>query len=349
MPTNFGPPFDYKDADLILRSSDGVDFYVHRIVLALASQFFREFPFEIHTNNSAEHDAGLALVPLFGDDSGRVQTLLELAYHGNVSSLLSPADAPLVLEVGAKYAFSEDRLNNAIKHLSIPTKSPLYGYALGCEYMVPDLALASARLLLKETSPFLSHDASPHVEFASVRYSVLTDQQKDEPSALLTRGDIETFVQYRQHCLSAALAAFPEALRVFLSELPPSHTVLCYFCVSSDAASRFPTWNARTGSLISAMPWTLDYLEDARTALNNTPHEDSLGNPDIVGTACARASHCDRCRPNASINIIRMASVLSTKVKDAIDQVRCLFNIGAMRRTGAHAVHLARSLSFGDK
>ncbi|KAI0352401.1 hypothetical protein OH77DRAFT_1409265, partial [Trametes cingulata] len=33
-------PFDRDDADIVLRSSDGIDFYVHRIILSLASPVF---------------------------------------------------------------------------------------------------------------------------------------------------------------------------------------------------------------------------------------------------------------------------------------------------------------------
>ncbi|OJT03115.1 hypothetical protein TRAPUB_6303 [Trametes pubescens] len=33
-------PFDRDDADLILRSSDNIDFHVHRIILTLASPVF---------------------------------------------------------------------------------------------------------------------------------------------------------------------------------------------------------------------------------------------------------------------------------------------------------------------
>lgn len=32
-----GPPFDSTDADVILRSSDGTDFHLHRVILSLVS------------------------------------------------------------------------------------------------------------------------------------------------------------------------------------------------------------------------------------------------------------------------------------------------------------------------
>ncbi|KAI0061891.1 hypothetical protein BV25DRAFT_1886139, partial [Artomyces pyxidatus] len=41
IPTYFGAPFDDADADIILRSSDLVDFRTHKIILAKSSPFFR--------------------------------------------------------------------------------------------------------------------------------------------------------------------------------------------------------------------------------------------------------------------------------------------------------------------
>ncbi|KAI0255965.1 hypothetical protein BJV78DRAFT_585561 [Lactifluus subvellereus] len=41
-PTVFGPPFDDADADIILRSSDQVDFRVYKVILSKASLFFKD-------------------------------------------------------------------------------------------------------------------------------------------------------------------------------------------------------------------------------------------------------------------------------------------------------------------
>jgi len=37
-----GPPFDRPDADIILRSTDGVEFHTFKSILSLASQFFND-------------------------------------------------------------------------------------------------------------------------------------------------------------------------------------------------------------------------------------------------------------------------------------------------------------------
>ena len=39
--TSFGPPFDDDDADIILRSSDQVEFLVYKVILSKASPVFK--------------------------------------------------------------------------------------------------------------------------------------------------------------------------------------------------------------------------------------------------------------------------------------------------------------------
>ncbi|KAI0272559.1 hypothetical protein BC834DRAFT_857294 [Gloeopeniophorella convolvens] len=41
---DFGPPFDDADADIILRSTDNVDFRVYSVILSKASAVFRDLP-----------------------------------------------------------------------------------------------------------------------------------------------------------------------------------------------------------------------------------------------------------------------------------------------------------------
>ncbi|KAJ7627871.1 hypothetical protein B0H17DRAFT_901672, partial [Mycena rosella] len=53
-------PFDDPNADAILRSSDDIDFHVHRIVLSLASPFFRQ----MLSLPQAETEPSVAILPV---------------------------------------------------------------------------------------------------------------------------------------------------------------------------------------------------------------------------------------------------------------------------------------------
>ncbi|KAK7012972.1 hypothetical protein R3P38DRAFT_3007799 [Favolaschia claudopus] len=55
------PPFDEVSADTILRSSDGIDFHVWRVILSSASPFFKDL-FSLPQDTSS--DAGIPVIPV---------------------------------------------------------------------------------------------------------------------------------------------------------------------------------------------------------------------------------------------------------------------------------------------
>ncbi|KAI0272562.1 hypothetical protein BC834DRAFT_353169 [Gloeopeniophorella convolvens] len=80
----FGPPFDDADADIILRSTDHVDFRVYRVILSKASPVFRDmftFPHPGPTGklDDDDHKDGLPLVRL-PEDSATLSMLLHAIY-----------------------------------------------------------------------------------------------------------------------------------------------------------------------------------------------------------------------------------------------------------------------------
>jgi hypothetical protein len=74
------PPetFDLPDADLIIRSSDLVDFRVHKSVLALTSPFFKDL-LSLPQPSDSESVDGLPVVQL-SEGSELVNTLVSMLY-----------------------------------------------------------------------------------------------------------------------------------------------------------------------------------------------------------------------------------------------------------------------------
>ncbi|KIK12363.1 hypothetical protein PISMIDRAFT_18796 [Pisolithus microcarpus 441] len=82
-PTFALPPFDHVKADVILRSSDGVDFRVFRLFLSLASPFFETLfdlpqPSEA-ANADMEIEDGLPVIPV-SEGSKTLDSLLRFCY-----------------------------------------------------------------------------------------------------------------------------------------------------------------------------------------------------------------------------------------------------------------------------
>jgi len=70
--------FDVPNADLIIRSSDSVDFRVHKPVLAMGSPIFRDM-FSLPQPSDSEFVDGLPVVRL-DEDSGLLNSLISILY-----------------------------------------------------------------------------------------------------------------------------------------------------------------------------------------------------------------------------------------------------------------------------
>ncbi|PBK69216.1 hypothetical protein ARMSODRAFT_975483 [Armillaria solidipes] len=89
--TNADPPFnDPENSDLILRSSDNVDFYVHKSNLAGASSVFRDM-FEVGQGMQILHDT-IPVVQLSEDGNGLYKFLMWCDLS------LDPAQTPLTID-----------------------------------------------------------------------------------------------------------------------------------------------------------------------------------------------------------------------------------------------------------
>jgi BTB/POZ domain len=72
-------PSDVSDANLVIRSSDFVNFKVHKPVLAAASPFFKDL-LSLHQPPDSESVDGLPVVQL-SEDSELLSTLVSMLYH----------------------------------------------------------------------------------------------------------------------------------------------------------------------------------------------------------------------------------------------------------------------------
>ena len=145
MPSDFGPPFADSDADLILRSSDNVDFRVHKLILAKASEFFRDFPYEVSpTDGSGDCPP---VVPLLNERHWTVERLLRFIYPVDPPCFSTLPEVRAVLEAGHKYQVDAvaKRIADVLLRPRFVEEQPLAVYALSCGYRVEPSARAAAR------------------------------------------------------------------------------------------------------------------------------------------------------------------------------------------------------------
>ncbi|KAJ7022055.1 hypothetical protein C8F04DRAFT_971945, partial [Mycena alexandri] len=115
-PRDAGAPFDDEDADMILRSSDLVDFRVHKLFLSKASLVFRDMislqargPLSSSSSspNATYPDAlsptGLPIVPLLDEPAPAVDMLIRFCYIPLIPALPTLSDIELALHLGSKF------------------------------------------------------------------------------------------------------------------------------------------------------------------------------------------------------------------------------------------------------
>ena len=118
MSDDYQPPFDDADADVILRSSDGVDFRVYKVILSKASLFFKDMftlpPPSPDSQDDYKDDYkdGAPIITL-SEDSASLDLLLRFCYPVEDPTLSTIEDVETVMEIGRKYDI--DFLTNAAK------------------------------------------------------------------------------------------------------------------------------------------------------------------------------------------------------------------------------------------
>jgi hypothetical protein len=120
-------PFDNPKADVILRSSDNVDFRVFRLLLSLASPIFNDMfampqASEKINDNNQEMKDGLPIIQL-AEDSQTLSKLLITCYPryaGDAPELETLEDLQAFLEVATKYEMDEAAGKYAREELVAP-------------------------------------------------------------------------------------------------------------------------------------------------------------------------------------------------------------------------------------
>ncbi|KAJ3480016.1 hypothetical protein NLI96_g8648 [Meripilus lineatus] len=135
-------PFDDTCADVILRTSDNIDFYVYKIVLALASPFFKDmFSLIQPTSTNESHH----IVP-FTESGSTIEHILQLVYP--ISEPPPPTTLNMVdnvLEASIKYQIEKTTAKMKQALLTFVDSEPVAVFAIACRLMLEDEAMVAAR------------------------------------------------------------------------------------------------------------------------------------------------------------------------------------------------------------
>ena len=146
-------PFDEGDADATLRTSDNVEFGVHRVILSLASPIFKDM-FSMPQPQTGGSDP----IPV-AEDETTLDTFLRICYPIQNAKPTSLAQIRRVLAAAVKYdvPLVADQMRDALVAPEFLELQPLVVFTIACVFHMEEVAQAAAETILTvhnfKTSP----------------------------------------------------------------------------------------------------------------------------------------------------------------------------------------------------
>ena len=274
--TAFGPPFDDTDADIILRSSDRVDFMVYKVILSKASPVFKTL-FSLPQPPMDTPQGSLPITDL-AENSKVLAALLSVIYpHTSESGSdeqLSLNDLIAALDMARKYdmATASRRLIVVFKGSEVIKNSPLeafcaaYSRGLGEAAQIAARASLKHRLNLDNIGDTLEHTNGPA---------------------------FHRLWKFHRACSSAALEAISGCNFTWIPPAPTTWwSATSTFC-RCQARYQY-TLGAQQSSWLANKAWN-EYLDRARNALLEHPSSEAITDQVILRPSY-QVSMCDECR-----------------------------------------------------
>jgi hypothetical protein len=246
--TDASAPFNNAKADVILRSTDNVDFRVFKVLLSLASPFFDDmFGLPQGDINNDTKD-GLPVVRM-AEERKTLEMLLLMCYPTTVvdhSDLETLSGAHLVLEAANKYNMEsvEKHLRACLVMPQFLDVDPLRVFAIACRCRFE----AEAKLAAQATfgRPLSIEPYVPELE-------------------LITAGRLHQLLQYHDSCTAPCKNIATDFTWI-------DNTSFFWFQGSSDN----PTVIGPSRTVRNVQGWWLDYMRGVAAALeNHTWNEDT--------------------------------------------------------------------------
>ena len=303
-------PFDHAKADIILRSSDNVDFRVFKLFLSLASPFFEtlfDIPQPVEEDGDQEVKDGLAVVPVT-EDSETLDALLRFCYPCTLvddPKLEVLQDAMDILEAARKYSLDviEKKARQAIANPKILEVEPLRCFAIAHHGRLREETLLAAKYTL----------AQPLIPSWF--------QEID----LVAATDLLSLLTYHKKCGDAVYA-----LRLDLSWIT-SHYGGLQTCswLYGQYQQNYSTYDCacqranttKYGVFGVSLQWWEDFMEETFIALQDKPCEKTVQTSAEKAVQAVKARNCQACSPKVAEGMRDFVELFTKKVDEVTSQV----------------------------
>ena len=301
--TAFGPPFNDSDADIVLRSSDQVDFIVYKVILSKASPFFKTMFTLPQPATDAQPDSCRPIVEL-AENSNVLTAFLLVVYPPTPMSPkpLSLDDLIAALDMARKYDITtmSDRLLRDFGGLTTLQNKPLEAFCAAYARKLSKVAKIAAG--------------------ASLKRRLTLDEIGDKLQ--YTNGPaFHTLWKFHRACSAVAIKAISGNVFGWIpADPPPWWAVASASCRCNRVSYGFGPrshWSAHSS-------WG-DYLTRARKALRKHPCSEAITNQDILRPSY-QAQMCDECKKQ-TVGLSEFSRYLGEEVERAVSKVRLLFPI----------------------
>ncbi|KAG8215570.1 hypothetical protein J3R82DRAFT_7416 [Butyriboletus roseoflavus] len=311
-------PFDHAKADIILRSSDNVDFRIFKLFLSLASPFFEtlfEIPQPAGVNEDQEVKDGLVVVPI-AEESKTVDALLRFCYPCTLTddpNLVTLKDAVDVLDAARKYALDaiEKKARQAISNPKFFEAEPLRCFAIARRGRWREETLLAAKYTL--TQPLIPS------WFQEIE--------------MITAAELLALLSYHQRCGEAVYA-----LRANLSWITSHYG-------SSEACTWLSgrrTYNDHKGRLRhdpcgcsslkattskymlfdnQSLQWWEDFMEESFAALREKPCKAAVQAAAEKTAQTVQAGNCKSCSSTVIEGMRDFSDLFVRKVEEVVSQI----------------------------
>ncbi|KAF8967751.1 hypothetical protein BDZ97DRAFT_1755837 [Flammula alnicola] len=291
-------PFNDPKADFILRSSDGISFYVYRLLLSLVSPIF-EGMFTLPGQAPQELYDGRPCISIT-DDSKKVYQLLSWCDPRCTEVSLAFADIQLVLEMADKYG-----MDSVVKRVEVILLSarniiesePLVVYAVAIRHRCDGLA----RVAAKETLRIPLNKSPPIPEMKHVSGFAL-----------------QNLIRYHYECANFATSMAKDFSWIDLDNTPG----LAHFTEGCSEDNEICPMESREDS--DWLSWWLKYMETCADRLDKRPTATVVQDPELLAMINAdniSDGDCENCKANGYDALISFSKFFANEIEKILSEV----------------------------
>lgn len=315
--TDAEPPFDINaKADIILRSSDLVDFHVVKAFLIFTSPLFEGmFTLKQPLDGRSEgYKAGLAIIPM-EEKSVTLRLLLLFCYPGNSPVLETLDDVLAVHAAASKYCMEEveKRIRAALLSSPLMEQESLRIFAIAMRHRWEEVARAGAKNTLMV--PVHKRPRVEELKFLSgLEYHQLQDYhwKCGDAASKVAKNFDGVLNDFRPDWVTRrGLGVFrPDMVTLLNQSDGHGNRSECSSVSITIAGLRYTT-----------RQWWLDYMSEAGADLVIRPRGITVMEPAIVNKALERATSCAVCRKSVIPGMKEFIAMFAAEVERVISEV----------------------------